>query len=288
VANLHRALEIRLAQLLGKQSEIWWDPKLQGNDVFSETLIAQLRRVASLVSVISPRYVKSEWGRKELTEFCKAATQQGGLRIQDKARIFKVLKTPVPLEHHPPELQSLLGYEFFKVDPDTGRCRELDEIFGPEAEKDFWLKLDDLAHDMCGLLEMLDTPALPAAPANAAVFLADTTGDLREQHEAIKRDLQQHDHVVLPARALPLSAPELTVAVREEAVDESLALVDRDFHPWSETIKMFPTDPSQPSASGNRVPRNLLPPRPPGDAAAAWSATSTMQSSDPRCGSGST
>jgi hypothetical protein len=235
VANLHRALEIRLAQLLGKQSEIWWDPKLQGNDVFSETLIAQLRRVASLVSVISPRYVKSEWGRKELTEFCKAATQQGGLRIQDKARIFKVLKTPVPLEHHPPELQSLLGYEFFKVDPDTGRCRELDEIFGPEAEKDFWLKLDDLAHDMCGLLEMLDTPALPAAPANAAVFLADTTGDLREQHEAIKRDLQQHDHVVLPARALPLSAPELTVAVRED-----LARCRMSIHMIGKTYSLVP------------------------------------------------
>ena len=30
VANLHRALEIRVAQLLGKQSRIWRDPKLAG------------------------------------------------------------------------------------------------------------------------------------------------------------------------------------------------------------------------------------------------------------------
>ena len=52
VANLRRALEIRVAQLLGKQSEIWWDPKLQGNDVFGDTLIAQLQHVASLVSVV--------------------------------------------------------------------------------------------------------------------------------------------------------------------------------------------------------------------------------------------
>jgi TIR domain len=86
VANLHRALEIRLAQLLGKQSRIWWDPKLQGNDVFSDTLVRQLRRVAAPVSVISPRYVRSEWGRKELAEFCKAAEEQGGIRVQDKAQ----------------------------------------------------------------------------------------------------------------------------------------------------------------------------------------------------------
>ena len=109
--------------------------------------------MASLVAVVSPRYVNSEWGRRELAEFCKAAEEQGGISVGDKARIFKVLKTPVPREKHPPELQALLGYEFFKVDPVTGRVRELDEIFGAEAERDFWLKLDDLAHDMCRLLE---------------------------------------------------------------------------------------------------------------------------------------
>lgn len=36
VSNFHRALEIRLAQLLGRRSRIWRDPKLQGNDVFAD------------------------------------------------------------------------------------------------------------------------------------------------------------------------------------------------------------------------------------------------------------
>ena len=84
------------------------------------------------------------------------AKTQGGLHIQDKARLFKVLKTPVPLQQLPAELQAVIGYEFFKVDPESGRVRELDEIFGPEAERDFWLKLDDLAHDMCDLLQLLE------------------------------------------------------------------------------------------------------------------------------------
>src|SRR5262249_42005292 len=60
VANLHRALEIRLAQLTGAQTKIWRDPKLQGNDCFEITLIDRLNRVAALVAVVSPRYVKSE------------------------------------------------------------------------------------------------------------------------------------------------------------------------------------------------------------------------------------
>src|SRR5437773_4324104 len=81
VANLHRALEVRVGQLLGKEPQIWRDPKLQGNDFFAETLIERLQRVASLITVVSPRYVKSEWTRRELSEFWKAAEQQGGLRL---------------------------------------------------------------------------------------------------------------------------------------------------------------------------------------------------------------
>src|SRR5436190_15524961 len=100
VANLHRALEVRVGQLLGKKPLIWRDPKLAGNDDFAETLVERLQRVAALVSVVSPRYVRSEWALRELSEFTKAAKQQGGVRWHDKGRIFKVMKTPVPREMH--------------------------------------------------------------------------------------------------------------------------------------------------------------------------------------------
>src|SRR5918998_835940 len=90
VANLHRALEVRVGQLLGKSPHIWRDPKLQGNDLFAETLIEKLRRVAVLVTVVSPRYVKSEWTLRELKEFWLAAESQGGIRVGDKARVFKI------------------------------------------------------------------------------------------------------------------------------------------------------------------------------------------------------
>ena len=219
VTNLHRALEVRVGQLLGKEPQIWRDPKLKGNDVFADALLDQLRRVAVLVPVVSPRYVKSEWTRKELLEFSKAAEGQGGVCFRDMARIFKVMKTPVRLEMLPPELQSVLGYDFFKVDPDTGRVHELDEIFGPQAQRDFWMKLDDLAHDICCLLEVLEGPNVTAPPEvqaqKEAVFLASTC-DLSEQHEAIKRDLQQHGYAVLPTQALPLVASDLKATLRQD------------------------------------------------------------------------
>jgi hypothetical protein len=219
IAGLHRALEVRVAQLLGKAPDIWRDPKLTGNDLFSDTIIDRLRRVTALVSILTPRYVKSEWTRKELSEFCRAAVQQGGLRVNDKARIFKVLKTPVPLEAHPPELQGLLGYEFFKIDPETGKVLELDEIFGPEAQRDFWLKLDDLAHDICCLLETIESGEETSAlrvEERETVYLAQTTSDLADERDTVKRDLQQHGYTVLPFGPLPLVTSEVEAAVRND------------------------------------------------------------------------
>ena len=93
---------------------------------------------------------------RELKTFWKAAEEQGGVQLGEKVRIFKVLKTPVPAQSQPPELRALLGYEFFKIDPETGRAREMDEVFGSEARKDFWQRLDDMAHDIAALLEELE------------------------------------------------------------------------------------------------------------------------------------
>jgi hypothetical protein len=227
VANLHRALEVRLAQLLGKTPHIWRDPKLSGNDVLATALLERVRRVAALVAVVSPRYVKSEWTRKELSEFFHAAEAQGGIQLHDKARVFKVLKTPVPVEMHPPELRSLLGYEFFKVDPESGRVRELDEVFGSDAQRDFWLRLDDLAHDLCCVLEMCEGTGDASAGSFAdeqCVFLAETTSDLREQREVIRRDLQQLGYTVLPAYALPLDSSELEANIRADLTRCSLSI----------------------------------------------------------------
>ena len=250
VANFHRALEVRVGQLLGKSPKIWRDPKLSGNDLFEETLVDQLKQVALLVSVVSPRYLKSEWTIRELNEFWRAAEDQGGIQVSNKARIFKVLKTPVPLDRTPPELRALIGYEFFKVDPETGKVRELDEVFGPEAHRDFWLKLDDLAHDIVDLLEALEHPGEAATPVEKAralvadvvaraspnaVYLAETTSDLRDEREAIRRDLQQQGYTVLPDRALPYVAGDAESAIRSDLARSRMSI-----HPIGRHYSLVP------------------------------------------------
>jgi len=214
ISELHRLLEIRVAQVRGQKPKIWRDPKLQGNDIFADTILERLPRIAALVSVLSPRYVQSEWCNRELKEFYRIAERTGGARIGDKARIFKVVKTPVSLERLPEEVQPMLGYDFFVYD-EAGRPRELSQDYG--KERTFLTKLDDLAFDIAQLLDLMDDAAAAAPPASkGTLFLAETSFELREEREAIKRDLVRNGYEILPDRALPLVGPELDAIVREQ------------------------------------------------------------------------
>src|SRR5205085_2017570 len=94
---------------------------------------------------------------------------------------------------------------------------------GADAEQAYWLKLDDLAQDICDLLGTLDynTAHAIAAGTNAvaakllSVYVAETSLDLKDEYETIRRDLQRQGYTVLPDRALPLLKTELEAASRE-------------------------------------------------------------------------
>ena len=158
VAKFQRALELRLSQVLGRRAVVHWDPGLRGNDVSADELRPQLARTVAFVAIVSPRYVASRWAQHELATFAKIAAEHGVSAGQ--GRLFKVLKDPVPIAQHPPELQNQLGYEFFSVDPDTGKMREGD------VERDFWRRLDDLVHDIAGVLQPLQERAPYSPPAS--------------------------------------------------------------------------------------------------------------------------
>src|ERR1017187_2810475 len=173
ISSFHRALEVRVGQLLGRAPRIWRDPKLDGNDVFSDAIVSQLPEVAVLVTVLSPRYLKSEWCRKQVATFWQGCGATGGTVIGTKSRVLKVIKTPVADDDDPPELklifQPLLGDPFFKLERATGRAREFDPAFGQEALAEYWRRLDDLAQDIAALLVKMH---LEDTPPKGTVYVA--------------------------------------------------------------------------------------------------------------------
>ncbi|MES2373035.1 MAG: toll/interleukin-1 receptor domain-containing protein [Bacteroidota bacterium] len=217
ITEFHRALEIRLAQLMGRRPVIWRDPALQGNHIFDQQIVDQFEQVAVMISILTPRYVKSEWCVREATEFYDACNKNIGFSINNQARIFKVIKTPVKVEQHPEKIRNILGYEFYTTDSTTGRLKELSQ----QSDKLYWEKLDDLANDISAFLDNLESMDLSKAGNTALfntasakkeevkIYLAESSYETKEFRDSIRRELQDNGYQVFPDKQLPLIEPVL-------------------------------------------------------------------------------
>jgi hypothetical protein len=219
VSDFQRDLQRRLPMVLGAEAVVWRDPRLQGNEVTWEILESRLRKCATLVVVLSPRYVESESCQRELGYFQKAVASSQEFQLGSRHRMFKIEKTPVSRDRHPEPVKALLGYEFHWPDPETGEPREFHLHPDPNVRFRYWPKLDDLVRDMAILLremrqqrERQPTPE-PDIP-RLRVYLASTTQDVRDERERLERELKESRCEVLPDRLLPDTAEEFQATVR--------------------------------------------------------------------------
>lgn len=221
VTSLHERLKDRLAMLLGAEPKIWWDQRQQGNQYLVGMIGDRVSNTLLMISVVTPRYVNSEWCRAEVREFCARADRTGGILLGNQPRVFKVVKTPFGPAQEPPELGGLLSYDFYEMDANDS-LREFRQEIGANKDLKYWAKFEDLAQDIKKALETARPQRAPAAAVGAAgdeplgkkVYLAETTSDLRDERDRIKRELLQRGYYVLPDRDLPLTAPDFEEAVR--------------------------------------------------------------------------
>lgn len=216
ITRFHATLQALLNMRLGHPSQIWRDDKLQGNDVFSDEIMSQFNDTAVLLSVLTPRYLNSEWCTREITEFCALAEQGGGIVFDNKARVFKVLKTPVETEDTLPTVaKEVLGYEFFAYEDEVPL--ELDPAYGEEYGQAFKRKVAQLASDLSKLLKHLESKQGETPPKkdddSIAVYLAECGYDQRESREILAGELRQHGYRILPNRPMPRDETEYINAV---------------------------------------------------------------------------
>lgn len=227
VDYFHERLEFQLTEILGYQPKVWRDTRMPGNVYIAGHLHQKLRRTRLTVSILSPGYVNSAWCMGELQEFCRLARENGGLEIDGKQRVFKVVKIPVP-GAEPPEVKDQVGFPFYMINQATHELEEFGHELGANKDQRYWKRLSSLAWAIRNLLVAMDdqTQTPRPAPANAfaqararagkgAVYLAETTSDLHEQREEIKSELEQHDYEVLPDKVLPLLSPAYEQAVED-------------------------------------------------------------------------
>jgi hypothetical protein len=228
----------RLRVRLGSADvKIFRDPHLQLVGDFSDQIVQTLNSSAAFISILSPRYVDSDWCVREIEKFCD---------LTGTNRIIKIVKTaydePAPERARAilEKLKNILDCRFYNEDEQTGRFNdlqpEIDKADIPAALD----KVDAIVQDLTRLLKQLRTdarpqpqpqpqpqPAIPVAPPRTSpvpfaseskvkVFLAATTRDLVKTRDEIKTELSQYQIDVLPNTPLPDDATELIAEVRED------------------------------------------------------------------------
>jgi hypothetical protein len=222
----HEQLQNFVNVHLGRRARVWRDQRLTGGEIFSDEIKQQLRSSALLVSVISPGYIRSEWCNRELVAFTSAAEDHGNLRVGNLPRVVKVLRLPVERSVLPPLLDGMLGEQFYRVDPASGRARDLLIDASADALRVFRARVDDVAHHASRLLDAMaassDDASSRSPPTSDTVFLAWTTSDLAEEREKLRREFEARNYRVVPSGAPPLDATgvreRLAAALRDAKV----------------------------------------------------------------------
>ena len=214
---------------VGRRTAVWRDRRLTGADVLSDEIEQQLRHSAVLVSILSPGYLQSEWCNRELVSFVEAAQEHSNLRIGNLQRVVKVLRLPIERSALTRILDDVLGTQFYRIDPISGRARDL--LLDPSADalRIFRARVDDVAQDLSRVLAALtasgEASAAKAPPASAdTVFLAWTTGDVTEERERLRRELEARNYRVVPSGPPPLDVAQLRVRVLDALRDATVAI----------------------------------------------------------------
>ena len=253
ITRFHNTLSAMLNMRLGHKAEIWRDSKLQGNDIFADEIIQQFPKTELLISVLTPRYVESEWCTREVKEFCRSAEATGGLAVDNKARVLKIIKLPVDNEDLlPPIMRQALGYPFYELDEQQVPL-ELDPAYGEEFTRKYNIKLAKLAYDIAQLIKRIEAPAPAAAkpqeapvaaPSKPAIYLAECSFDRRDAREALESELRLHGYPVFPDIQLPKTEEEYLAAVRD-----FLARCDLSIHLVGAKYGLVPDGPSEKSVT---------------------------------------
>jgi len=202
VNTLHEKLAPQIEFYLGAKAEIWRDKKLKGNDDFSEEILEQVKQVALLISVLSPRYIRSEWCRKEAEEFCRAAQQSGGIEVKHKFRFFKIYQLPLDSLHDLPEVFSRgLGYPFYQ--PLNNTIIRLEPAkYGPEIDVAFNIGIAGLAQQIAETIEVLGADGKEQAKG-PSVYLSATGWDHVPDRKMLQAELSSQGCLVFPHEDLP-------------------------------------------------------------------------------------
>jgi hypothetical protein len=198
VTTLVRHLDTELRQRLGtKDLEVWTDHNSSGNHPLTAEITQVIHRSATLLVVMSPSYLASEWCIRERNAFLGIARD-----CVAEGRIFIVRCRDVDPPSVPPEFGDLIGFKFWTQDAETGR---VSRPLGMTSLKEpaYFDGVINLADKLAQKLKDMRAarvagPSYSGPPAAEHIFLARSTDDLETREAELVSYLTQAGLAILP------------------------------------------------------------------------------------------
>ena len=170
---------VRSRTALGRDVDIWRD-RARTATKLPKKLIDRLRAVATLCRLCRPA-ISNRYGTPRAEEFAAPPRRRRRPpQVGTKRACSRCSRHCAAREHPPPLLQ-------FSATSSTGwtrpaACGGPSRILRGEAHRDFWLRLEDLAHDLGAVLQLWARRAGPRSRRRKGhrIFLAETTSELKE------------------------------------------------------------------------------------------------------------
>ncbi|MFM7488164.1 MAG: hypothetical protein ACKOC0_05440 [Cytophagales bacterium] len=216
VTQFKKYLELMLLQVLGTK------PNIVIKSELNTAMAPAVDNAAVLVTILTKEFAQSSRCLDLVDTFYKNVVES------KTTRVFKVIKSPLSPQEQPPLLRESLGYEMYQLDDETGTLKEYYDFFGPEAEKQYWMKMIDLAYDIQEALLTLKEGDAKTEVRNIfrrkTIYLAETGHDLSVQRSIIKRELVRNGFVVVPTHTLSERAVDAERDIRKNMDECSLSI----------------------------------------------------------------
>jgi len=247
VTVLIETIRVLLAQKLGRSDaySLWMDHQLSRHVDLTPEILKHLQGSATVLVVLSPGYLASEWCLREKDSFLASL----GDSPMAGSRIFLIERDKVDYQERPPELEDLLGYRFW-IQEGEGQPPQTLGVPRPDPSNPrdlaYFDEITRVCSNLADLLKRLRSAgadnaaataaggAAPAAGATAvaaaaaagddrpAVFLAEATDDLDDAAGVLRRNLEQAGFRVLPETWYPRQPDAFRAAVDADLAASNL------------------------------------------------------------------
>jgi hypothetical protein len=245
VTTLVRHLGTEVRQRLGTGDlRIWIDNELDGNHPLTSEIMQAIRRSATILLIVSPSYIASEWCVRERNTFLDFARD-----CVPEGRIFIVRCRDIDPQALPPEFGDLIGFKFWTEDTDAGgvtRPLGLTNVKEPA----YFAGVINLSDKLAQKLKEIRTartpgPASSASPAVEHAFLARSTDDMETREAELVSYLTQAGLGILPE-----------TWYREDNEQEFRASLQADLHRCQVFVQLLGRLPGRRArfATGRRFP----------------------------------